>query len=815
MRRLIIILSAFFTLNLCAAEKVSASSDSLLVTQEIRYLSPEATKVYLVWGLNNWNLPHDSLLKDGSFIKNNLVYTPMKQQSYGFTASLDVPVNTMVDYIFWITQGPAEKPVDVWDLNKAPLKDYHSLVINNNIALITPTVNVRSKEALSILDFAIPISSISTLALLLVITFTRFPKKISIDPGPVKIIVSTGFVLAFNLVLLRSSVTGLSWDFYLHPIAFLSQITWSAFYDVFYVLALTGFFLLLLKLFKTRGKISTFFQWLYISISFLSLLIGILNIKIVETIGKPFDYGWFYYSDFLRSADSHAAVSSNLSKEYLMQVLMICLSAIFSGIVVIMLSDIFLRRLRFKRTLSFSLAACSILYIIVAPSSIRKYNLNYEKLSNPIVAFGSSLNPLSGEPELFTMKIADSLKFDLFFKKNQEVVLKRNPAIKNVLILVMESTPAEYIQPYSTSYKITPELEKYLPQSIVFENIYAHAPSTNNSMVSILGSIYPWISYNCLTKEHPDINIPTISSELNKYGYRTAFFNSADNRFQKADEFLANRKFDEIKDCNSTTCKAHFEFNDKGWSFMGGKDDECTANDLTCWAKEKSDKPFFAMMWTYQTHYPYFTSGEEIQYDSSDPVFNRYLNALHHTDYVLGKILAELKENGLSESTLVVVVGDHGEAFGRHNQVVHASGIYEENLHVPCIFINPAFNGEHRSEVGGLVDLAPTIMSQLGYPAAEKWQGNNLFTKKESDRVYFFTPWADYLFGYREGNKKYIFNATKNLTELYDLKNDPLETRNLAVHFPERVNISHQRIAGWVQSLNQYRNILFAQKKDK
>src|SRR5207237_5760195 len=101
-------------------------------------------------------------------------------------------------------------------------------------------------------------------------------------------------------------------------------------------------------------------------------------------------------------------------------------------------------------------------------------------------------------------------------------------------------------------------------------------------------------------------------------------------------------------------------------------------------------KRFFSVIWTYQTHYPYFFSEKEEKYDDSDPVFNRYLNAVKHSDLVLGNLLSELKRKGLFESTLVVVIGDHGEAFGRHDQTTHASKIYEENLHIPCVFINPS-----------------------------------------------------------------------------------------------------------------------------
>lgn len=803
----LVVLSGTF---LTAGESDSTARN---VMQEIRYLAPEASEVYLIWGINNWNIPDASVRPEGSFIKDKLLYTPMKHKGTGFSAVLSLQENTMVDYVFWITQGPAGKAVDVWDTNKSPQKDYHSLAANTNTVLITSKANARPKEALSILDFAGPLLSFSATIFFffMVIRSYRFG-NLPIYAGPVKVIVATAIVLSAALALIRSSVTGQCWDLYLHPLRSYPKVLWASFYDVVYVLILTVFFLLLLRIFRKKEKIRSWIGWLFVTASFSSLIAGILNVQVVQTIGKPFNYPWLYYSDFLKSADSHSAITANISFAQLIQILMVCMAAVFLTLTIITITDLLLQKLRMRGTLISTVVCCSAIYVTVAPDVIRHYDWEYDKLANPVVAFTGSLSPFSGDPQLFTMNIEDSLKFDLFIKKHPGLASEKIPGIRNVIIFVMESTPAEYIQPYSTTYRITPELEKHLPESIVFENVYAHAPATNNSMVSILGSVYPWLSYNSITKEHPDVAIPTISSELKKHGYRTAFFNSADNRFQKAGEFLGNRKFDEIKDCNTLECSKSFEVKDEKWDYLDGKDDACTAEDLSSWIKQDGEKPFFAMMWTYQTHYPYFVSGEEQTY-SNDPVFNRYLNAVHHSDIALGKMLEELKQDGLDKSTLVVVVGDHGEAFGRHQQTTHASGIYEENLHVPCILINPAFKGTHSKGTGGLIDIAPTIAGLLGYEAPVEWQGRSLLKAKENDRVYFFTPWADYLFGYREGNHKYIFNATKNLTEMYDLEKDPQETINLASLFPGKAAVSRQRIAGWVQSMNTYMDTLLTAKK--
>jgi phosphoglycerol transferase MdoB-like AlkP superfamily enzyme len=805
------LLSLFFLFCFSVRAAENTGMPGSQVTQEIRYTSGEATEVFIVWGVNNWNIPGIESRPQGSFVKDNLLYTPMEKEDGYFSAALNVKSGTMLDYVFWITRGPAEKPLDAWDLNKAPQKDYHTLALNSCAVMISPAVSARPKEAISILDYAIPLLSVPVILLFLFLILRTYTLGAApVETSPYRVVIASALVLALALAFIRSSVTGQCWDLYLHPFKAFPEVLWTGFYDVLYVFLLTLIFLALLRITRNKKRISKLICGTFVILCFFSLLAGILNIRVVEMLGKPFNYPWLYYSDFLKSGDAQAAITSNIPFDYFLRIVMITVAAFITVQLILVVTDLLFRRKKMRTVLVFALACCSIVYIGVAPALVDNSGMDYNKLANPVVAFTASVGLFSGDPELFTMNVADSLKFDLSGKKNIPGAAQKK-SIRNVLIFVMESTPAEYIQPYSRLYRITPELEKLLPEAVVFDNIYAHAPATNNSMVSILGSVYPWLSYNSITREHPGIAIPTISSELKKRGYRTAFFNSADNRFQKAGEFLAQRKFDDVKDCNSITCEGRFEIHDEKWDYLDGKDDACTADDLLSWVKQDTARPFFTMMWTYQTHYPYFTSGEEQTYTTADPVQNRYLNAVHHSDLVLGTLIRQLKESGLYESTLIVVIGDHGEAFGRHNQTTHASGIYEENLHVPCLLINPLFKGTHSSGIGGLVDIAPTVMDQLGFPSPAQWQGKDLFTAKDNDRVYFFTPWADYLFGYREGSRKYIFNATKNLTEMYDLKTDPQETRNIALEFPQQAEISHQRLAGWVQSINSCMNRLLAE----
>jgi arylsulfatase A-like enzyme len=110
------------------------------------------------------------------------------------------------------------------------------------------------------------------------------------------------------------------------------------------------------------------------------------------------------------------------------------------------------------------------------------------------------------------------------------------------------------------------------------------------------------------------------------------------------------------------------------------------------------------------------------------------------------KLLRQLEERGLLNSTLVVVSGDHGEAFGQG-------------------------------------------------------QGQSLFDSRRLGRVYLFGPYSG-LFGYREGTRKLIHDPIANEDELYDLASDPQETLNIAFRHPEAVQEGRERLAAWVQQLD-------------
>lgn len=772
------------------------------VKQGICYSSPDAREVCIVWGINNWQEAQPESWPRGTYRRGGLLYTPMYPAKGVFTQQFLLPQGTQLDYVFWITKGPQGVPCDVWDVN-SPQKDYHSLAVNDNTTLVRARVEVISEEQLSVVHYGRTWAAVCIMAgLFFFLVKKNKYSHLLLKPGSTRIIMCTGGSLLIVLFAARISAYGLGWKMYYDATHAAPQALWAGFYDYLYVLVLTIFFGLLAFVCQRRVVLRRLVTGTYIIVAFFSAAAALLNIQVLEKLGKPFNMRWLYYSDFLNSADAKTALAFNLAPSYLLNLLLVIagtavLASVFIYAIEILL---LLQTSRAKRLGLASLALVNIAYVTFAQPHLS--GAEYDKLANPVVAFAESLYAGEGQPGLYTMEVPDSLRPKRPARPKVKVATAAAGKIKNVLMLVLESTPAEYVQPYDQKYKITPALAKYAENAIIFRNVYAHAPATNKSLVSLLASVYPWLSYNSVTNEFPAIGIPTLSAELKERGYRTAFFNSGDNRFQKTGEFLSYRGFDIVKDCRGINCMQYYAEENKEWGPLDGVNDECTARELRAWISEHRSKKFFAMMWTYQTHYPYYTTGERRDIEVHDSTLNRYLNAVHHSDRVLQQVIEGLKEDGLFDSTLVVVVGDHGEAFGRHGQTTHASMIYEENVHVPCFFINPAFSGEWNESIGGLSDIAPTILSLMGIDAPADWQGTSLFEAGAARRTYFFCPWSDYLYGYREGDRKYVYNATKDVTEVYDLKKDPFEQHNIATE--AEVKLCHQKLAGWVQWQDRY-----------
>lgn len=99
---------------LAVINSASLAQSQTLVTQEMRYEMPAAGEVFLVWGINGWDLVPEEMRPAGTTVKKKVMHTPMAHDSEAFTVKLRVPPGATMDYGFLITKnrdGVSIKPV--------------------------------------------------------------------------------------------------------------------------------------------------------------------------------------------------------------------------------------------------------------------------------------------------------------------------------------------------------------------------------------------------------------------------------------------------------------------------------------------------------------------------------------------------------------------------------------------------------------------------------------------------------------------------------------------------------------------------------
>lgn len=218
------------------------------------------------------------------------------------------------------------------------------------------------------------------------------------------------------------------------------------------------------------------------------------------------------------------------------------------------------------------------------------------------------------------------------------------------------------------------------------------------------------------------------------------------------------------------------------------------------WLDRLGDQPFFLFLHFMDPHNPYIPPEPFASQHASNP----YAGEIAYVDQCVGRVLDHLKKLGLEDSTMVVIAGDHGESLGEHSEEEHGFFIYQSTVRVPLIVKSRGRVKARRvkHEVG-LVDVMPTILGAAGLEIPPEVVGIDLAAYGTDPRedpaardIYCETLWptqygCNPLMGLVSGGWKYIHTARP---ELYDLRSDPAESKNLTAQDAKRAQRMKTRL---------------------
>jgi phosphoglycerol transferase MdoB-like AlkP superfamily enzyme len=322
----------------------------------------------------------------------------------------------------------------------------------------------------------------------------------------------------------------------------------------------------------------------------------------------------------------------------------------------------------------------------------------------------------------------------------------------NVVLVVMESMTSAKMNYFNKEKNLTPTLDSLAHHSYFFNNIYSSGIHTFNGIHSTL------YSFPAVFRKQPLNTVPIdryygLPSVLKKNGYHNMYFTTHDEQFDNVGGFLLANDFDEI-----ISAKDYPE--DKLMSTLGVTDDYLFQNGIVKMNKEAKKGRFFAAFMTSSDHGPYYVP----------PEFNSAYTdvkekAVNYADWSIGQFLNEAKNQSWYDSTLFVFIADHGQAMN----VTYDMPINYN--HVPLFIFAKGLESDYKvvNEIGGQIDLYPTIMGLLNYSYTNTTFGIDLL--KEKRPFMYFN--GDNKFGVINNDHYYIWRQS-GIESLYKFKEKSL-----------------------------------------
>ena len=343
---------------------------------------------------------------------------------------------------------------------------------------------------------------------------------------------------------------------------------------------------------------------------------------------------------------------------------------------------------------------------------------------------------------------------------------RSSPERPNVVLVTLDTTRADRLGCYGRADAGTPNLDRLASKGVRFADAWSVVPITLPSHLSMLTGCTPvthGVRDNGGTKY--DGRIPTLAVRFAAAGYGAAAVVSAsvlDSDWGANAGFgLYDERFDGKKERSAASATT------RALEILGS-----------------STEPLFLWVHYFDPHKEYEPPPPFAARYRDDP----YQGEIASVDFELGRLFAGLEK--AARKSIVVVLGDHGESLGEHGERSHGIFTYRSTLSVPFLIAGPGIlAGRVVLEPVSILDLAPTLAELAGLPRARLQEGVSLaraVRRQEpaprSRSIYFesMLPFNSYGWvpprGGTDGRYAFIDLPKR---EVYDLRSDPGQTRNL------------------------------------
>lgn len=352
-------------------------------------------------------------------------------------------------------------------------------------------------------------------------------------------------------------------------------------------------------------------------------------------------------------------------------------------------------------------------------------------------------------------------------KSQEESSTNKKP---NIVLIIADDVSYDDLGVYGHPNVKTPNLDKLAKDGMLFNQAFLTTSSCSPSRTSIISGLYPHnTDAEQLSWPLPE-NKKTFVQELKNAGYWTGLAGKYHmGNFVKDD-------FDTLLEMQWIDAPI-------------GLDRRLVGDGSGCdeWIKllknRPKDKPFFTWLASFDAHRPFYEGISNDPYSEEDVIvppympetnavkkdFALYYDEISRMDKYIGKVIAELEAQGVTENTLILFISDNGRAFPRDKTT-----LYDGGIKTPWIVKWPAKikAGSINNNLVSSIDIASTFMNIAGLKPLQDFDGKDLTsllmgdTKEVHNEIYaedHFHDFEDYTRAVRTQQYKYIKNYYPDL----------------------------------------------------
>ena len=296
----------------------------------------------------------------------------------------------------------------------------------------------------------------------------------------------------------------------------------------------------------------------------------------------------------------------------------------------------------------------------------------------------------------------------------------------NIILIIWESATAKVVKRLGGLPGITTHFDSLSHTGVLFDAIYASGNRSAKGLAAILSGWPAQSNAPILSSPARAARLPGLATDMMHAGYHTAFYYGGELEFADFKSYLVAHGFDHIV--------GEQDFDRKDWSSKWGAHDDVVLARLLSDTRTAA-RPFFTTLFTLSSHEPYDVPMAPVIGGTSEEA--HFLNAHVYTDRSIGNFIAQASHEPWWDSTLVIIIADHGHPLPK--LPAPAGELASQLYHIPMLWLGGALAVRDTviTVVGSQVDVAPTLLAQLGLSHASYRWGKNLLAADVQPFAFF------------------------------------------------------------------------------